>query len=199
MLSDNTESTTKSSEDDILLAHVLSLDLEKDKQLLTLSAAGIGLLGTFLAAKGAANIAEIVICCGGLLCFVAAIRFLLNSFQLNKEFTDQTLQNDADSPEVKRASRALYREQQKGSSYFYAGTFLSAIFALVTASNSFEINQVEKSKQLIYEKSERKEKIHAEISESLSKMEKVLASIEAKIQESAVKQIPSAISTEVDK
>lgn len=77
MQTDPTKFPTRASEDDILLAHVLSLNLEKDKQLLTLSAAGIGLLGTFLAAKGASNIAEIVICCGGLLCFAAAIRFFI--------------------------------------------------------------------------------------------------------------------------
>jgi len=197
MALDNTTPPARTSEDDILLAHVLSLNLEKDKQLLTLSAAGIGLLGTFLAAKGAANIAEIVICCGGLLCFVAAIGFLLNAFQLNKEFTDQTLQHDPDSPEVQRASRELYREQKKGSWYFYAGTFLSAIFALVTASNSFETNQTEKSKQLLKGNAEKREQSLVEISQSLSKVERVLASLEEKIQASTKKQVQTGVSSEI--
>ena len=183
---------TRASEDDILLAHVLSLNLEKDKQLLTLSAAGIGLLGTFLAAKGAANIAEIVICCGGLLCFAAAIRFLLNAFQLNKEFTDQTLKHGAESTEVERASRALYREQQKGSTAFYLGTFLSAVFALVTASNSFELNQSEKAKTLLKSEIEKKELTLVEISKTISKLENNLKSIEEKLAKTPQKQIPSA-------
>ena len=184
---------TRASEDDILLAHVLSLNLEKDKQLLTLSAAGIGLLGTFLAAKGASNIAEIVICCGGLLCFAAAIWFLLNAFQLNKEFTDQTLKHDADSPEVARASRALYREQQKGAFAFYLGTFLSAVFALVTASNSFDISQSEKTKIFLKSEIEKKELSIAELSKSISKLENSLKSIEEKLAATPQKQNLSAL------
>lgn len=162
----------------ILLTHVLFLDVERDKQLLTLSAAGVGLLGTLLAAKGTGSIAEIAICFGGIVCFVLAIGFLLHAFKLSKAFALKSMDFAEDSSEVSQASESLANSQNSGVLCFYIGAFLSAMFALVTASNSFESTQMEKSRKTQAASAEASDQKILVLNETLLQLQGKMTSIE---------------------
>lgn len=106
--------------------------LEYDKNLLTLSAAGIGLHLTLLTTVGLKSAEGLVLYIGAILCFTAALLTVLRVFRLNQKHIEEIV-----SSKVSGTDPALGRLDLFGIVNFGIGVVLTAIVGISTAVSSY--------------------------------------------------------------
>lgn len=112
---------------------LFNTSLEHDKSILSLSAAGIGLLTTLLTTIGSSSIYSIFLYAIAILCFLFSIASTLWIFKENKNYIIESTEN----PEY-HDSKKLSALDTISSVSFLLGAFFTALIGITTAINSYQ-------------------------------------------------------------
>lgn len=108
----------------------LDTKIERDKSLLALSTAGIGLLITLLTTVGASSNYSIILYCIAIFCFLVCIIAVLIIFKRNAEHLKQVIKNkESTDPVLKKLDKISFIS-------FILGILLSCILGISTGINS---------------------------------------------------------------
>lgn len=121
----------------VLLSAWISSKMEKDKTLVTLSAAAIGLLTTLLTTVGANSTCEIFLFTFSILSFLITLLSSLKIYNLNSSYIEKALSN------MPLDNNTLLEKYDNISIYsFMLGILLSLTIGLVSASHRQEEKQI---------------------------------------------------------
>lgn len=113
----------------VLLQAWIDTRMERDRTIVTLSAAGIGLLVTILTAVGVQHSWELVIYGGAVAAFLAAIAISLRIYERNSAHVEGAIHGSSKKDPV------LERYDQRQIAAFIGGAILSAVVGVVSAVN----------------------------------------------------------------
>lgn len=117
----------------VLLQAWIQTKMERDKTLVTLSAAGIGLLVTILTTTGVLKEWEILLYLGAFIGFLVTIWTSIKIYELNSQHIENELKQDsAKLIELEKYDRRSIR-------FFIFGAICACIIGIVAASNQFFI------------------------------------------------------------
>lgn len=116
----------------------ISTNMERDKAILTLSSAGIGLIVTLLTTVGVSNLLNAFLLASAIIAFLAAIWFAIIIFEFNGDYLDADL--DEDEPRRRLEQRRLRKIDRCIKWSFVVGALL-LISAGITSAYDQSLNQ----------------------------------------------------------
>jgi hypothetical protein len=126
----------------VLLSAWIATKMERDKTLITLAAAAIGLLITILTTVGAINILVICLFAFAILAFIITIWSALEIYQLNSKHIEDALRGSSErDPKLEKYDKI-------STSSFLIGVFSALLIGTISAGNKlFKMENINMAKQ----------------------------------------------------